>query len=307
MKRWTRRLLRFGFLGAVAGPFGGEDALYEIWRADGTLQVGSFESVQYRCNEQLLFGCVTVPEPPQGANANSAVKAITAAAYSQIFATLEATGYGQLLRVWNYVSAINQPADVGERYWLFNNARYESFVAFNRPIPEAVPAASAVGTPRGSPLVVYFLATRSTPQMLENPRQVSAYRYPTQYGPCSPTFSRAALLADGGGTLMTSGTASIVGHATVHPGNAVAQTRESLTNISTLVDVANTHVARRFALETLTYKVYVRNAADFPTVAEAMRAEIGQTASVVYVCADICRRDLLVEMEAVGSDQRCRP
>jgi chorismate lyase/3-hydroxybenzoate synthase len=285
-------------------PFGDVDALYEIWRADGSMQVGNFGAVHYRCNEQLLFGCITLPELPKETAAGSALTATTTAAYAQIFATLEATGYRQLLRVWNYVSGINQPADAGERYWLFNNARYESFVASDRPIAEAVPAASAVGTPRDSPLVVYFLATRAIAQMLENPRQVSAYRYPAQYGPRSPTFSRAALLAEGGGTLMTSGTASIVGHETVHSENTAAQTRESLANISALIDAANSRLSSpRFALETLTYKVYVRNAADLPAITDAMHAAIGRTASVAYVHADICRRDLLVEIEAVGSGQ----
>jgi chorismate lyase / 3-hydroxybenzoate synthase len=285
-------------------PCGDADALYEIWRADGPMQIGNCEDVQYRFNEQLLFGCIALPESSQETTADSALKTATTAAYAQIFASLETTGYRQLLRVWNYVSGINQAAEAGERYWLFNKARYESFVAFDRPVSEVVPAASAVGTPRESPLVVYFLASRTVAQMLENPRQVSAYRYPVQYGPRSPTFSRAALLAEGDGTLMISGTASIVGHETAHSENACAQTTESLANISALIDAANRRLfTQHFALETLTYKVYVRNAADLPAIAEAMRRAIGRKASVAYMYADICRRDLLVEIEAAGSGQ----
>lgn len=285
-------------------PYGCADAVYEVWRADGSMQAGNFGTVRYRCNEQLLFGCIALAEPSQVTAIACALTAATTAAYAQIFATLEATGYRQLLRVWNYVSGINQPADAGERYWLFNNARYESFVAVDRSTADAVPAASAVGTPRESPLVVYFLASRAIAQTLENPRQVSAYQYPAQYGPRSPTFSRAVLLADGDGTLMISGTASIVGHETVHADDAAAQTKESLTNISALIDAANRRLpARRFVLEKLTYKVYVRNAVDLPAVTDAMQAAIGGPALVAYVRADICRRDLLVEIEAVGVGQ----
>ena len=288
-------------------PFGEVDALYEIWRADGLMQMGNLGDVHYRFNGQLLFGCIALAAPPREAAANNALKAATTAAYAQIFATLEATGYQQLVRVWNYVSGINQSSDAGERYWLFNNARYESFLASDRPISETVPAASALGTPCDSPLVIYFLADRTVAQMLENPRQVSAYRYPAQYGPRSPTFSRAALLSDGDGALMVSGTASIVGHETVHSGDAAAQTRESLANILVLVDEANRRLPeQRFALETLTYKVYVRNEADLPAVAGAVRGAIGRKASVAYMHADICRRDLLVEIEAAGSGQSLR-
>lgn len=285
-------------------PLAEADALYEIWRADGSMQVGTFGCVHYRFNAQLLFGCIALPELPQEKGASAALKANTMAAYAQIFATLGATGYRQLVRVWNYVSDITQPADAGERYWLFNNARYDSFVASDRPAIQAVPAASALGTPRGSPLVIYFLANRTAAQMLENPRQVSAYRYPAQYGPRSPTFSRAALLVEDGGTLMISGTASIVGHETVHSGDAAAQTRESLANIGALTDDANRRLLpQRFTLETLSYKVYVRNAVDLPAVIGVMRGAIGRKAPVAYIRADICRRDLLVEIEAVGSGQ----
>jgi enamine deaminase RidA (YjgF/YER057c/UK114 family) len=140
--------------------------------------------------------------------------------------------------------------------------------------------------------------------MLENPRQVSAYRYPIRYGPRSPTFSRAALLPEGGGTLMISGTGSIVGHETVHSGDPAAQTRESLANIGVLAgDASRRLVPLRFNLETLTYKVYVRHAADLPTIEHVMRSVVGNKAAVAYMRADICRRDLLLEIEAMGSGQ----
>lgn len=281
---------------------GDNEALYEVWRADGSMQTGVLGRVRYRCNSDLLFGCISLPEPRQDRAKGSPLQVNTRAAYGEIFATLKATGYQRLVRVWNYVSDIARPAPDGERYWHFNNARYESFVASERPMVETAPAASALGTPRGSPLVIYFLANRTTAQMLENPRQVSAYRYPEQYGPRSPTFSRAALLAEGGGTLMISGTASIVGHETVHSGDAAAQTRESLANIGALTDSANRHLAPfRFNLESLSFKVYVRDMADLPVVERVMQEVTGTKTPVGYLRADLCRRDLLVEIEAVGS------
>jgi chorismate lyase / 3-hydroxybenzoate synthase len=294
-------LARMAVANVPLSPLGGVDELYEIWRCDGPMRTGTLGRVRYRSSPQLLFGCIALPELSQEKSAGAALKANTTRAYAQIFASLEATGHRQLVRVWNYVSAITQPADAGERYWLFNNARYDSFIASDRPAVAAAPAASALGTARGSPLVIYFLAHRTAAQMLENPRQVSAYRYPAQYGPRSPTFSRAALLAEDGGTLMVSGTASIVGHDTVHSGDAAAQTREALANIGVLTDNASRcQLPRRFSLESLTYKVYVRHARDLPAVSEVMRGAIGRAASVAYLRADLCRRDLLVEIEAVG-------
>ena len=50
-------------------------------------------------------------------------------------------------------------------------------------------------------------------------------------------------------------------------------------------------------LSELCYRVYVRHAGDFDKVRAALRTLIG-AAEVVYVQADICRHDLLLEIEA---------
>ena len=67
--------------------------------------------------------------------------------------------------------------------------------------------------------------------------------------------------------LLVSGTASIVGHETLHLANVVAQTRETMTNIKAVLAEANRHCERiashsGFDLASLYYKVYVRHPAD---------------------------------------------
>src|SRR3546814_7354125 len=75
---------------------------------------------------------------------------------------------------------------------------------------------------------VYWLAARTPGTPVENPRQVSAYRYPRQYGPQQPSFARAMLPPPGSAMpLLLSGTASVVGHATAHVGELLAQDRKS--------------------------------------------------------------------------------
>ncbi|MGO9039800.1 MAG: hypothetical protein ACLPQI_06735 [Steroidobacteraceae bacterium] len=283
------------------------DGVCEVWRADGPKRNGRIRAVQYRASEQLLYGCVSVPESI-GLNGgsdheHSPLELATIGAYRDIFATLDALAYPQLVRIWNYVPAINEDALGGERYWQFNKARQESFLSRKLPIVDNVPAGSALGTPTGSPLVIYFLASRVAMRAIENPRQVSAYHYPSQYGPKSPTFSRAALLTEpAGDTLLVSGTASIIGHKSVHTDDVAAQTRETIANINTLIAEANRlSEDPRHATDMLAYKVYVRNPQHLPTIAAELRAAIGQRATVTYLQADVCRRELLVEIEAASS------
>ncbi|HEX5126100.1 MAG TPA: Rid family hydrolase, partial [Rhodocyclaceae bacterium] len=165
----------------------------------------------------------------------------------------------------------------------------------------SAPAACALGTKSGG-LVLYCLASRSAPRSIENPRQVSAYHYPERYGPRSPYFSRASLLALSSGqhVLFISGTASIVGHESLHVGDVLAQTEESLRNIAALVEQANQRLADQvFSVQDLYYKVFIRHGKDFDAVSEVLR-RLGPASTPVYLEADICRAELLVEIEATG-------
>jgi enamine deaminase RidA (YjgF/YER057c/UK114 family) len=102
--------------------------------------------------------------------------------------------------------------------------------------------------------------------------------------------------------LFLSGTASIVGHHTVHAGDVAAQCMESLANLAAVVEAANRSArSGPFSLAELDYRVYVRHAHDFPQVRQTMRSQVPGDARIVFLQADICRPDLLLEIEAFGS------
>jgi chorismate lyase / 3-hydroxybenzoate synthase len=278
----------------------------EVWRASEPLRSGHSGPVHYRAGARVLFGRLVLAELAPvtgGPEGPTVLHQATAQAYTQIFAALDGLGYPHLLRIWNYFSEINRATSQGERYHEFNTARRQAFLGARRAIEGQVPAACALGSAAGSPLVIYFLASTTAARSLENPRQVSAFRYPAEYGPDSPTFSRAVLAAPmSGNCLLTSGTASILGHSTVHAGNAAAQIRESISNVTELVAEANrVSGARRFSIEELQYKVYVRHETDLGEIRRELALLLPASCPVTYLQADICRRDLLVEVEAVGS------
>jgi chorismate lyase / 3-hydroxybenzoate synthase len=276
----------------------GSADVHEVWRCGQSAQSGQHNGVRFRRSDNLLFGCIAVAE-------TGAVElhAATAGAYRDIYATLEAVGYPHPLRIWNYLPDINRDTHGSERYRQFNTARQAALREAGKPLTGALPAASALGASRGSPLLVYFLAAREAPVYIENPRQVSAYRYPREYGPHSPAFSRATLLRQRGSlTLFISGTASIVGHRSIHIGDTAAQTRETLANIEALLEEANrVECGARFTLDSLALKVYVRRPADLPVIRAQLAARLGSSQPVIYLQADICRQDLLVEIEATGT------
>lgn len=279
--------------------------MLEVWRADARAQPGSHGRVRYAWGGDFLFGSLAVHEAElagAAASAGTPLERATGLAYREMYAALAAAGNPQLVRVWNYIPDINTDTHGLERYRQFNKARHEATLACGRVVSGSVPAASALGAAAGSPLTMYFLASRRTPAFIENPRQVSAYRYPAQYGPRSPAFSRATVLGEAReAMLFISGTASIVGHQTLHAGDPAAQTRETLANIEALLNEAARRTGTgKLRLETLAYKVYVRDPQDLPAIRAELESALGAETAVLYLKADICRRDLAVEIEAVG-------
>ncbi len=299
---------------------GAHPAVCEVWRAGLSMRAGVRGQLHYRHDGQLLFGCIRLPEPspqqcstaalrdaidPAAGASSTAFFAIAEKAYREIFAALQELGFPHLVRVWNYLAAINLVSHGLERYRQFNSARRAALLASGQTTSGNVPAACALGSLDGSPLAVYFLASRVEPAVIENPRQISAYEYPAQYGP-KPAFSRASALRNDAATLLfISGTASIVGHETRHVGDVAAQTRETLINIESLLEEANRLcTGASFDIRTLAYKIYVRNAEDQPAVQAQLTAALGPEAQLLFLQADVCRQELLVEIEAVGSSCR---
>jgi chorismate lyase / 3-hydroxybenzoate synthase len=284
----------------------GRESASELLRSDGFLTRGQLGEVSYCHDGSILFGMLTISESDMPTSGMPPLQAATYRAYSDIFKALDATGYDSIFRFWNYMAGINEHSHGLERYRQFNFGRQEAFARPGSVGKGTIPAACALGFESG-PLTVAFLAGKSNTIPIENPRQVSAYRYPSQYGPRSPLFSRATLAEAGDAELLfLSGTASIIGHETLHAGDVLKQTRETLVNIEAVLGEANKRAKRsHFDLRSMLYTVYVRNAADVATIREELERAVGPGLHAVYLQADICRQDLLLEIEAVSDPKRC--
>ena len=219
-------------------------------------------------------------------------------AYQALLACCKDLDKPYLLRLWNYMPRINESENGVERYRLFNTGRREALLEANYLTKDGAPAACALGTHCGTIKIAFLSATKPcTP--IENPRQVSAYNYPKDYGVNPPIFSRAGWFQQAGGKdmLFISGTASIVGHQTLHIGDIALQTKETITNMQAVLQEANRLAGSElWTLNHLHGQVYVRNPADIFTIQTILKQH--KLVNFTYLHADICRADLLVEIEA---------
>jgi enamine deaminase RidA (YjgF/YER057c/UK114 family) len=280
-------------LARVAGP---QHA--DLWLGGATLREGRSGLARWRSCGDWTFGSVEISEGSADGGADLAGPA--ARAYHDLFAALAEAGTPHLLRLWNFLPRINDTGGGLERYRQFNIGRQQAFLDAGRSAFDGAPAACALGS-ASDRLVLHFLAGRTPVRPVENPRQLSAYRYPAQYGPRAPTFSRAALAELGAGTvgLFVSGTASIVGHRSLHVGDVTAQTVETVQNLRALLAEAGARCTAPLTLAALSAVVYLRRPDDLPAVRAALAGALGREAleRTLFLRADICRAELLVEIE----------
>lgn len=275
----------------------------EVWRTDAPVERGTDGPFGIAESPEALFAGMVLDEAPF-----DDLDAATAQAYREICALLKRRGFPHLVRIWNYFPQINEPEHGLERYQAFCLGRHRAL----EPTPEMerdLPAATAIGG-RGRGLMIYFLAARAPGVQVENPRQVSAFRYPERYSPRSPTFSRATLKHWGEDVhLYISGTASIVGHESRHVGDPLAQLGEIQANLQALIDSANQvepiGIDSTDGLSLL--KVYLREPGLLEPVRRRLEQTLGDGPRVLYLLGDICRRELALEIEALYTTAATSP
>jgi chorismate lyase/3-hydroxybenzoate synthase len=223
----------------------------------------------------------------------------TKQAYAELIAQARTSSHPFLIRIWNYFADINQGDEDAERYRQFCVGRAQAVdAAFNNPPP----AATAIGTVQNDGLYVIALCSSRPAIALENARQTPAWQYPRQYGKVSPGFSRGAVLNAGTAApiLLASGTASIVGHASVHVGDVAEQCRESLRNLQALLDEGEKQSGVPFAFsQCRAMRVYIRDPQHLKQVQSVFEASGLPSENIVYLHGEVCRRELAVELEGV--------
>lgn len=264
----------------------------EAWFTNSPVSYGTADGIAYAHSGSMLFGVLRCSAEEPGASAQEA--------YSRIIGLVRSFAAERLLRLWNYFPAINSLQDGLERYRRFCMGRHAALAAAGYALTEDLPAASAIGTREGD-FVIIFLAGAGIATQIENPRQVSAFRYPAVYGPRSPSFSRAIRFSVSDpeqASLLISGTASILGHETVHVGDPIRQCATTLDNLRTLLARVGEDAPDRLGRRA-SWKIYLRHREDLDKVRDYLGQALDSSSPVLYLAGDICRTALLLEIEGL--------
>jgi len=282
------------YLRVALEPLG--TAPFEHWRGSapvtrGREGIGGEGSIAWAEDGLLQFGALELDEGEHD------IEVTAETIYTRMLAFARSRGYPHLLRNWNYLDGITAGDGDGERYRRFCVGRARGIGDVDA---ATLPAATAIGRVDGTRrLQVYWLAARAPGTPIENPRQLSAYRYPRQYGPQPPSFARAMLPASPAMPLLLSGTAAVVGHESRHVDSVAAQLDETLLNFDHLLGAAHARrpgLPARFGLHTR-LKVYVRDHEQLAEVAALLQARLDPAVPRLVLHAAICRRELRLEID----------
>jgi len=233
------------------------------------------------------------------------IDTITCEIYREIFQAVT-EHHMQLCFVRHYVPRINSylSDEYKTTYELFNKGRYRAYEdEFGTDKNKwHIPAASAVGN-REDYLEISFKATKGNIRVLENKCQVPAYAYSKKYGTYPPVFSRASIIEENETrAMLASGTASIVGENSQYH-NLYDQLYKTIENLRILGSQFNLKLyglEDSFAVEDIReLMVFYRQENDLAFLKQIVPKYVAPHCTIAYEHANICRKELLVELEAV--------
>ena len=216
-----------------------------------------------------------------------------------------------IVRQWNYIENITHLSAEGQHYQLFNDARSSFYNACSW--ENGYPAATGIGTQMGGVMVMFDAVCDSAQHStaVDNPLQVSAHAYSqqvlinnTEAHKTTPKFERARHMKAEESSIYISGTAAIRGEESCRE-DAVGQTRLTMENIDYLISAENLTKSGVAEPQTMAYaslRAYLKHRADLAAVVEWMEQNYPQV-DVLYLWADICREELLIEIEGIAVEK----
>lgn len=267
-----------------------ENESNEVWQLPGqSVERGSTEKCQWSKTNDLMFISIL------GDRNTADIAQATEQAYSELLRFSKSSGYDHLIRFWNYLPAINSGVGDDENYKIFCTGRLKSFTS-QAIDDQAFPSASAVGH-LSQGIAICAIVSKHPGVHFGNSLQIEAYQYPSQYGSSSPSFARGTSASfsseniNSNNVFFISGTASILGHETVYKDDLIGQLETTRSNIEHMLEKAD-----KSPNSLKTMKVYVRHESDLTVTKEKLAADF-PSVETLFIQADICRDDLLVEVE----------
>lgn len=222
----------------------------------------------------------------------------------------EDIGVNDISRQWNYIEQITQIRSSSQNYQAFNDARSEFYGSVEW--VDGYPAATGIGTAFGGVMVEVDAGRLSQGRVvaLDNSLQVAAHEYSKSVllgsvQLSTPKFERAKAIDYGQGQVKVyiSGTAAIRGEQSLLGVGIRDQTIATLENIEWLCSSENLEKHGIFTQKDLKFnlfRVYLKFRSDYLLARDIIERRYGADVATLYVLTDVCRDELLIEIEGIA-------
>jgi hypothetical protein len=241
-------------------------------------------------------------------------------AFEKGIAILRAEGLSidHIIRQWNYIeniAIVDEESGSHQNYQDFNDVRSRYYAQGT--FRNGYPAATGIGMDTGG-VIINFVALSESDQVkvrpIQNPGQIDAHQYSEKVlrgdapAKCTPKFERAKVISfNSSHYFYVSGTASILGEKTMHVGDVEKQTITTIENIYRLFAKENQELLGiYFDVSQIRFshlRVYVKHQEDIPLVRKICDEKLNSSSSL-FLESDVCREELLVEIEGVFTVQQ---
>lgn len=223
--------------------------------------------------------------------------------------------FSDIIRQWNYIEQItgivNHNNSTSQHYQIFNDVRSKFYQLAS--FDNGFPAATGIGMEYGGisiDIIAAKLENKNSIIGLKSPVQLDAYAYSKEvlaenytmgdFCRTTPKFERAKILISPENKwIFISGTAAIVGQASIPQLSVEQQTEMTIQNIKSLISPENLrkHGITPGEMATINHlRVYVKYKNDIQQVKDICLKYFPHL-PITYAVADICRPELLVEIE----------
>jgi len=238
-------------------------------------------------------------------------------AFRQLNNILEEEGmdFSNVIRQWNYIEQITKTVNYdhspSQHYQIFNDVRSKYYRQAS--FKNGFPAATGIGMDFGG-IIIDMIAVKFGDEgsvvAIKSPVQLDAYSYSKEvladnnlmkdFCKTTPKFERAKILiTSGNNCIFISGTAAITGQASLQQSCPETQTEMTIQNILCLISTDNLQKHGIITNEKASIsflRVYVKYPKDIEAVRSVCLKYFSQI-PISFVVADICRPELLVEIE----------
>lgn len=224
--------------------------------------------------------------------------------------------FSNVIRQWNYLEGILDIIKIDnksiQRYQMLNEIREEFYSKCK--FVNGYPSATGIGMNYGGFVLGFIASSLNTGVYpITNVEQIDAHRYSEHVlageqikelsTKATPKFERAKLvLSDKSSELYISGTASIKGEETIGVDDVLEQTKIIFSNIRMLVEQQYKDSNSGKEMKYKAIRIYIKERDLVIKVKKLVQEEFLLKNALIFLIADICRDNLLIEIEGI-----CQP